>query len=527
VGGILYSFEEVCSHWPHKLTWRAFFCTIVAAFTFTAVMNTDLGSGLSPGGSVVRDSLVLNIASTDGMHTWRYADFAWAAILGVLGGVLGAGYTAAIVRLAAARKRWVGTPRRRVLEVLLLSVLFFVVAFCLPLAYPCTPCAADMACGGGASSDAAAAPGRYLRESAAPPASAPTAESEVESRWSALFYEHVAVSGAAGRAERPHARRRLSGGTIYVIRWHCPERQYSEMATLFQSGQEGLIKFLLQLGSDRNEAIAIPALGWFLLTYYLLAVAIFGISVPSGNFVPAMTIGAVMGRLVGESVDNQTNYGGEDFDAGKFALLGAAAMLSGVTRMTLALSVLLVEVTKDIDAMLYIMTTLAVAKMVGDLLSPSFDDAMIHAARLPYLEEEPPHEFELLTVRDVMSSLVVVLKEVESVGDLWAVLKRTRHNGFPVIDVGRQGQCTFFAGVVLRRQLLLLLKHRVWELQERGEPLSRRARLELLDATRAPLSSLRVASYDLSEDDKRQVHGSSSPSPSPPSPDHRAPTFGH
>ena len=312
----------MCSHWPHKLTWRAFFCTIIAAFTFTAVMNTDLGSGLSPGGSVVRDSLVLNIASTDGMHTWRYADFAWAAILGVLGGVLGAGYTAAIVRLAEVRKRWVGTPRRRVLEVLLLSTLFFVVAFCLPLAYPCTPCAADMACGG-ASYDADAAYRRHLSESAAAPTSestsAPASESEVASRWSALFYEHVAFPGAAGRAEPPHARRRLAGGTIYVIRWHCPERQYSEMATLFQSGQEGLIKFLLQLGSDRNEAIAIPALGWFLLAYYLLAVAIFGISVPSGNFVPAMTIGAVVGRLVGESVDNQTNYGGEDFDAGKLA----------------------------------------------------------------------------------------------------------------------------------------------------------------------------------------------------------------
>ena len=108
-----------------------------------------------------------------------------------------------------------------------------------------------------------------------------------------------------------------------------------------------------------------------------------------------------------------------------------------------------------------------------------------------------------------MSNLVVVLKEVESVGDLWAVLKRTRHNGFPVIDVGRQGQCTFFAGVVLRRQLLLLLKHRVWELQDCDAPLPRRARLELLDATRAPLSSLRVASYELSEDDKRQVQGTS------------------
>ena len=121
------------------------------------------------------------------------------------------------------------------------------------------------------------------------------------------------------------------------------------MATLFQSGQEGLIKFLLQLGSDRNEAISIPVLGWFLLVYYLLAVAIFGMSVPSGNFVPAMTIGAVMGRLIGEGIDNNTNYGGEDFDAGKFALLGAAAVLSGVTRMTLALAVLLVEVAEDIE----------------------------------------------------------------------------------------------------------------------------------------------------------------------------------
>ena len=106
----------MCSHWPHKLTWRAFFCTIIAAFTFTAVMNTDLGSGLSPGGSVVRDSLVLNIASTDGMHTWRYADFAWAAILGVLGGVLGAGCAAAIVltlTLTLPRRRRSAAPCSR------------------------------------------------------------------------------------------------------------------------------------------------------------------------------------------------------------------------------------------------------------------------------------------------------------------------------------------------------------------------------------------------------------------------------
>ena len=62
------------------------------------------------------------------------------------------------------------------------------------------------------------------------------------------------------------------------------------MATLFQSGQEGLIKHLLQLGRDGGEYdISIPTLGWFLAVYYVLAVLLFGIAVPSGNFVPAMT----------------------------------------------------------------------------------------------------------------------------------------------------------------------------------------------------------------------------------------------
>ena len=27
LGGVLYSFEEVCSHWTHAMTWRALFCT--------------------------------------------------------------------------------------------------------------------------------------------------------------------------------------------------------------------------------------------------------------------------------------------------------------------------------------------------------------------------------------------------------------------------------------------------------------------------------------------------------------------
>ena len=47
LGGILYSFEEVCSHWSAKMTWRSFFCVVVAALVYNGlilgtIMNQDV-----------------------------------------------------------------------------------------------------------------------------------------------------------------------------------------------------------------------------------------------------------------------------------------------------------------------------------------------------------------------------------------------------------------------------------------------------------------------------------------------------
>ena len=101
--------------------------------------------------------------------------------------------------------------------------------------------------------------------------------------------------------------------------------------------------------------------------------------------------------------------------------------------------------------------------------------------------QEPPSEFAAFTARDVMARSVVVLREVERVGDLVAVLKRTHHNGFPVVQ---KKHSKTLCGLILRRepthtrtarvrapvgaatsrvraggaagQLLFLLQHRVW-----------------------------------------------------------------
>ena len=63
----------------------------------------------------------------------------------------------------------------------------------------------------------------------------------------------------------------------------------------------------------------------------------------------------------------------------------------------------------------------------------------------------------------------------------------------------------FFAGLVLRRQLLLMLHHRVWELQERGEPLPKHVRHEFLDVTRTSDRTLRPGALGLSEADKQRT----------------------
>jgi len=276
------------------------------------------------------------------------------------------------------------------------------------------------------------------------------------------------------------------------------------MASLLHSGQEGLIKHLLERSNNSDHTFDTVSLLVMLITYFAIASLIFGIQVPAGNFVPSMTIGAIMGRLVGVFlIETNLSYSAEP---GAYALMGAAAMLGGVTRMTLTLACLLVEVTKDVPALLPMMFVLVLAKSVGDFLSPSFDHGMMHVQHLPFLEEEPPREFNILTARDVMARSVVVLKEVEKVGDLLAVLKRTTHNGFPIVDVGQHSRCTFFVGLLLKRQLLAVLRERTWELQAKGVSLSEHGRARFMGSafTKSTEESI-IQQLQLSEEDKEQT----------------------
>jgi H+/Cl- antiporter ClcA len=82
-----------------------------------------------------------------------------------------------------------------------------------------------------------------------------------------------------------------------------------------------------------------------------------GSAISSGLFVPMLVMGACVGRLVGLGVvDTAAYYGFDDgifkppspwswMDPGVFALLGAGAFMAGVSRLSLSLAVIVMEVS--------------------------------------------------------------------------------------------------------------------------------------------------------------------------------------
>ena len=64
-------------------------------------------------------------------------------------------------------------------------------------------------------------------------------------------------------------------------------------------------------------------------------------------------------------------------DPGAFALIGAAAFFGGVSRLTISLTIIMMEITNDIRFLLPIMTSILVSKLAADQLTHSLYHALL------------------------------------------------------------------------------------------------------------------------------------------------------
>uniref|UniRef100_A0A7N9ANL0 Chloride channel protein n=1 Tax=Mastacembelus armatus TaxID=205130 RepID=A0A7N9ANL0_9TELE len=248
----------------------------------------------------------------------------------------------------------------------------------------------------------------------------------------------------------------------YPLQLFCADGEYNSMATAFFNTPERSVRSLFHNQPGTYNPLT---LGLFTLTYFFLACWTYGLAVSAGVFIPSLLIGAAWGRLCGILLATTTDNGSIWADPGKYALIGAAAQLGGIVRMTLSLTVIMVEATGNVTYGLPIMLVLMTAKIVGDYFVEGLYDVHIKLQSVPFLHWEAPATSHWLTAREVMSSPVTCLSRIEKVGTIVDILSNTstNHNGFPVVvQVTGNEEPAKLCGLILRSQLIVLLKHKVF-----------------------------------------------------------------
>uniref|UniRef100_A0A8C5H7Y3 Chloride channel protein n=1 Tax=Gouania willdenowi TaxID=441366 RepID=A0A8C5H7Y3_GOUWI len=249
---------------------------------------------------------------------------------------------------------------------------------------------------------------------------------------------------------------------VYQLQLFCADGEYNSMATAFFNTPE---KSVTSLFHDQPGTYNPLTLGLFTLTYFFLACWTYGLAVSAGVFIPSLLIGAAWGRLCGILLASIFSSSSTWADPGKYALIGAAAQLGGIVRMTLSLTVILVEATGNVTYGLPIMLVLMTSKIVGDYFQEGLYDIHIKLQSVPFLHWEAPATSHWLTAREVMSSPVTCLNKIEKVGTIVDILSNTstNHNGFPVVVQVMEGDVPAkLCGLILRSQLIVLLKHKVF-----------------------------------------------------------------
>eukprot|EP01039_Chlorochromonas_danica_P017392 gene17392-20734_t len=190
------------------------------------------------------------------------------------------------------------------------------------------------------------------------------------------------------------------------------------------------------------------ALLLFFIPYFFMAAITAGSMCPAGLFVPTLTAGAAFGRIIGHILN--CAMPGYVTDSGSYALVGAAAVLGGMSRMTIAGTIIMLEACGNNGYLLPLMVTFAAARYSGNAFNQPMYDMHITLKGWPFLEGALK-TLGLLNyhpIADIMAQPVITLNEINRVSTVHRILSTKSHNGFPVVD--KNGH---LKGFILRKTL--------------------------------------------------------------------------
>ena len=140
-----------------------------------------------------------------------------------------------------------------------------------------------------------------------------------------------------------------------ISRYWCKDGEYSESGLVTFNMLENAIKCFFH----GELYIGYWPLCWYFIISFICACITYGSSVPSGLFVPCIVIGAAYGRVVG-LITNQVFD--SSFFPGVYSFLGACGMLAGSSRITISLTVILVETTGNVLYIIPVIIIVTIAK---------------------------------------------------------------------------------------------------------------------------------------------------------------------
>ena len=183
----------------------------------------------------------------------------------------------------------------------------------------------------------------------------------------------IALVTAAANYPSRYARG-LSPVTIRALFHSCDDPSAPDMMGLCDGPEP-------RLGADLVQSLLVAAVLRFVQMTFT-----FGTGVPCGLFVPSLYTGACVGRCLGICA-LALHASPSSVNPGVYAMVGEAAMLGGVCRVTISLVVIMFELTGALQLVVPFMLAVLTAKWVGDYFTHGIYDEVIRlrGCKLQYI----------------------------------------------------------------------------------------------------------------------------------------------